>query len=102
MAENDIEILDGEVTGTIWEARNLKKIIDEENWKSVLLVTSAYHTKRSLWIFEEVLGKDVKIGSISSAMGKEITSPWIWWLSPGGWIDVAGEYVKFMVYWLYY
>lgn len=102
VAENDIEILDGEVTGTIWEARNLKKIIDEENWKSVLLVTSAYHTKRSLWIFEEVLGKDVKIGIISSSMGKEITSPWIWWLSPGGWTDVAGEYVKFMVYWLYY
>ncbi|MGI8669918.1 MAG: YdcF family protein [Aridibacter sp.] len=102
VAAADIEILKPDVTGTIWEARILKKKVEKEHWKSVLIVTSAYHTKRSLWIFEEVLGKDVKIGIVASPTGEQTPPPTIWWLSPKGWSYVAGEYVKFAVYWVYY
>ncbi len=102
VAENDIEILDGEVTGTIWEARNLKKKIQKDNLKSVLLVTSAYHTKRALWIVEKICGNDAKIGIVAVSVRDQTLPPWIWWLSVKGWTDVAGEYVKFFVYWVYY
>lgn len=102
VAENDIEILPGEVTGTIWEARNLEKKLAKENWKSVLLVTSPYHTKRALWIFEQVCGKNADIGIVSGFVGEQTLPPWIWWLSIRGWKDVAGEYVKIFVYWVYY
>lgn len=100
--ETDIEVLTDEVTGTIWEAKNLEKRIDKENWKSVLLVTSAYHTSRSLWVFQQVVGGDVKIGIESSPTGEETPPPWTWWLSARGWQVVAGEYVKFVLYWVYY
>lgn len=102
VAENDIEILADQVTGTIWEARNLHKKVEEDKLKSVVLVTSAYHTKRALQTFEEVLGSDVKIGIVSSPTGEQTPPPWTWWLSKRGWQVVAGEYVKFIVYWVYY
>ncbi len=98
----DIEILDAEVTGTIWEAWSLEKRLEKEDWKSVIIVTSAYHTKRSLWTFEKVLGTGTKVGIISSPTGEQTPPPSIWWLSPKGWNYVAGEYVKFVVYWMYY
>ncbi len=98
----DIEILDGEGLGTIWEAWNLQKKVEKDKLKSVLIVTSAYHTKRALWTFEEVLGKNVNIGIVASPTGEQTPPPEIWWLSPNGWKMVAGEYVKFIVYWAYY
>lgn len=102
VAESDIEILEDQVTGTIWEARNLRKKVEEGKLKSVVLVTSAYHTKRALQTFEEVVGSDVKIGIVSSPTGEQTPPPWTWWLSKKGWQVVAGEYVKFVVYWVYY
>ena len=102
VAEEDIEILDKQVTGTIWEARNLDTKLKQENWQKVLLITSAYHTRRALWTFEDVVGNDVEIGIVASPTGEETPPPWIWWLSQNGWQLVAGEYVKFVVYWLYY
>ena len=51
-AEN-IEILEPQVTGTIYEARVLAEKAKAENLQSVLLVTSAYHTRRALWAFEK-------------------------------------------------
>lgn len=102
VAEEDIEILEEQVTGTIWEARNLAAKLGRENWKSVLIITSAYHTKRALWTFEDVVESDVEIGVVSAPTGEETPPPWIWWLSSKGWGLVGGEYVKFIVYWVYY
>ncbi len=102
VAAEDIEILDSEVIGTIWEAWNLQKKSEKENLKSVLIVTSAYHTRRALWTFEKVLGKDVKIGIVASPTGEQTPPPGIWWLSTKGWQMVAGEYLKFLAYWVYY
>lgn len=102
VAEDNIEILEDQVTGTIWEARNLRKKVEENKLKSVVLVTSAYHTKRALQTFEETVGSDVKIGIVSSPTGEQTPPPWTWWLSKKGWQVVAGEYVKFIVYWVYY
>ncbi len=102
VAAGDIEILDEKVSGTIWEARNLQKKAKKENWKTILLVTSAYHTKRTLWTFEKVLGNSYEIGIVSAPPGEDTPPPQTWWLSPNGWNYVAGEYVKSTVYWVYY
>lgn len=102
VAEEDIEFLKPQVTGTISEARNLRTEIEKEHWQSVLIVTSAYHTKRSLRTFERVIGKDIRIGIVSAPTGNQTPMPSIWWLSPKGWRVVAGEYVKMFVYWIYY
>jgi uncharacterized SAM-binding protein YcdF (DUF218 family) len=101
--EEAIRILPGEVTGTDWEARALSLEIETSGLKSVLLVTSAYHSRRALWTFERFLaGKDVYIGIEHAPTGEQTPGPRFWWLSRKGWQMVAGEYVKSLVYWAYY
>ena len=103
-AEN-IEILPGEVTGTDWEAKALTRKIKESKLDSVLIVTSAYHTRRALWTFREILsesGAQAEIGIAHAPTGEQTPPIFTWWLSKKGWQMVAGEYVKSAAYWLYY
>ena len=103
-AEN-IEILTPKGSGTIYEAQLLRDKIKETDWKSILVVTSAYHTRRSLWTFERVFaesGLPTDFGIVSAPTGQQMPPPFYWWLSPFGWNVVAGEYVKTFYYWVYY
>jgi uncharacterized SAM-binding protein YcdF (DUF218 family) len=101
--EGAIEILPGEVTGTDWEARRLIQDMEHNELHSVLLVTSAYHSRRALWTFEKFLsGKGVEFGVEHPPPGDQTPLPGAWWLSRKGWSMVGGEYVKSAVYWAYY
>lgn len=98
-----IEILTPPVAGTIDEAKITRKLIGERNLHSILLVTSAYHTRRTLWIFEKILSDaNTLIGIEHAPTGQQTPPPFFWWLQPRGWNLVAGEYVKTVYYWLYY
>ena len=100
-----IEILPSIVESTHDEAILLEKTRAERNLKSVLLVTSGYHTRRTLRTFEKVLRVgDVafEIGIASPPTGLETPAPTRWWLSARGWSFVAGEYLKIVYYWLFY
>ena len=98
-----IEILQPQVAGTIYEAENLQKKIEDSNLKSVLLVTSAYHTRRTLWIFQKILAeKNVEVGIEHPPTGEQTPPPFYWWLKINGWELVAGEYVKTLGYWIFY
>ncbi len=102
---DNIEILDEKVGGTIDEALILQKKVGERQWKSVLLVTSAYHSRRVLQTFEKVFGENLlstEIGIAPAPTGVQTPPPFIWWLSPFGWQVVAGEYVKSLAYWVFY
>lgn len=96
-------VLPGRVAGTDEEAKSFASKAEELNVKSLLVVTSAYHTRRSLWTFEKILaGKSVEIGIDSPPPGDRTPGPWYWWLTPRGWQTVAFEYVKMTVYYAYY
>ena len=98
-----IVVLTGVVSGTDQEVQAIKPELDQRQIKSLLVVTSAYHTRRALRTFEKVLAdKDVKIGIAHPPAGVATPDPNYWWLSPSGWQMVAGEYVKSAVYYLYY
>ncbi len=100
-----IEILPEVVEGTNEEADSFTKIAQKHNLKSVLLVTSAYHSRRTLWIFEQAVLKNnlqVNLGLRSPPTGQQTPTPFIWWLSFRGWSAVGGEYVKMIYYWLFY
>ena len=100
-----IEILPGLVNGTNDEAKLLVEVSAQKKLKSVLLVTSAYHTRRALWTFERVLSRHnsaVIVGIKSSPNGQLMLSPFNWWLSRQGWQTVGEEYVKLAYYWLFY
>lgn len=99
VAPENIEILAARVSGTIDEAEALRGEIEQTNLKSILLITSAYHTRRSLWTFEKILeNKDVQIGIVSPPTGEQTPPPFLWWLTRKGWSLVAGEYVKIIYY----
>jgi len=50
-------------SGTIFDALHCRRKVLEKGFKSIIIVTSDYHTRRSLWSFERVFsGYPVKIG----------------------------------------
>jgi uncharacterized SAM-binding protein YcdF (DUF218 family) len=95
-----IEVLPQPVASTYDEARALKDYARSHNLRSLLAVTSAYHSRRALWTLRRVLADaSVEIGLQPVAPGTEETpAPAIWWLSARGWPSVAGEYVKLLYY----
>jgi uncharacterized SAM-binding protein YcdF (DUF218 family) len=67
--------------------------------KSLLVVTSPYHSRRALWVFRRILsGEGVAVGIEPVATGDQSPVPERWWLSRQGWNSVAPEYVKFPYY----
>lgn len=103
--ESAIEVLPEIVEGTNDEAILLAKTVRERNLKSILLVTSAYHTRRTLSVFEMVLRENIdltEIGIASPPTGLQTPSEFYWWLRPKGWQFVAGEYLKIVYYWVFY
>ena len=101
----NIEILEPQVTGTIYEARILSEKAKSANLKSVLIVTSAYHTRRAFSTFQRIFTENnqlTELGIVSPPTGEQTPPPFSWWLSANGWNFVAGEYVKSFVYWVYY
>lgn len=98
-----IEIIKPNGSGTIQEARIFDEKASSANWKSVLLVTSAYHTRRTLRTFENRLkDRNIVVGIAGAPVGRQTPLPDFWWLSARGWNFVAGEYVKSFYYWVYY
>ena len=98
-----ITVLPGTVSGTDDEAKRLAEEIAARPIGKVLIVTSAYHSRRALRTFEKILaGKNVEIGIAHPPTGEQTPNPNFWWLRPRGWQTVAGEYVKSAIYYLYY
>ena len=102
-----ITVLPPLVESTRDEAVLLAATARTENWQSILLVTSPYHTRRALWTTETALAQSnqsLQIGIETTPIGASANAPnavW-WWLAPKGWSAVAGEYLKFGYYWLFY
>lgn len=101
----NIEILAPPVSGTIYEARILTEKAKSANLKSVLIVTSAYHTRRAFSTFQKTFAENnqtTQLGIVAPPTGIQTPPPYRWWLSRFGWQIVAGEYVKSVGYWVYY
>lgn len=98
-----IEVLPQPVAGTHDEAVVVRQYAAAKGVRSLLVVTSAYHSRRALWTLRRVFaGSGVEVGLNAAPLGSGTPSPGAWWLSPRGWQLVAGEYLKFIYYWLHY
>jgi len=98
-----ITVLTDLVAGTDEEAKDLGRNLESYSIRSVIVVTSVYHSRRALWTFDRILAeKNVAIGMENAGMSDRTPNPNYWWLNPRGWQMVAGEYVKFIVYYAYY
>jgi uncharacterized SAM-binding protein YcdF (DUF218 family) len=96
-----IEALPEPVASTYDEAVRLRAYASERRVASVLVVTSAYHSRRALWTMRRVFGESgVRVGV--SPVALQTPAPSAWWLSMRGWRSVAPEYPKIIYYWLRY
>lgn len=93
-----IEVLPKLVEGTKDEADLLVETAQIRNLKSVLLVTSAYHSRRTFWIFQRTVLKN----NLSIEIGLQTPPKSFGWFSPNDWLFVSKEYVKMAYYWVFY
>lgn len=93
-----IEILPEPVRHTTDEAALAHAQAKKEHWRAILVVTSAYHTRRARFVWRDEFGDESKIVFYPVLTGEQTPSPAVWWFYPRGWMMVAGEYVKMMFY----
>lgn len=98
-----IRIVPGLASGTHDEALILKQYAVQQGLRSVLVVTSAYHSRRALRSLRQSFEwTGVTVGLETTPINSSTPSPGFWWLQPEGWRTVAGEYVKLVYYWFRY
>jgi uncharacterized SAM-binding protein YcdF (DUF218 family) len=97
--ESNTEVLAQPVSSTHEEAQVVRQYAEVHKLRSVLIVTSAYHSRRALWVFDRVFrDTGIQIGLVSVAPGDQSPRPATWWLSRRGWKFVPTEYVKMIYY----
>lgn len=98
-----IEIVPGVVSSTYDEIVRVREYAVEHKFRSILVVTSAYHSRRTWWTLCHVFrGSSVAIGLETAAPGKQSPWPTTWWLHRAGWQMVPVEYGKIVYYRLRY
>ncbi len=98
-----IEIIPQVVSSTYEEAVRLREYAVARGLRSVLVVTSAYQSRRALWTLRRVFeGSGVLIGLDAIPPGEQTPRPATWWWHALGWRMVAGEYLKFAYYRVHY
>ncbi len=93
----------GVVASTYEEAVRLREYAGAHGLKSILVVTSAYQSRRALWTFRRVFeGSGVAVGLDVVEPGEQAPRAALWWFSGLGWQLVPGEYAKLIYYWVRY
>lgn len=79
-----------------------KKLMQGNGFKSAIVVTTDWHSKRSKFIFDKVFaGSDIKL-TYANAPDDRIDSLKDWWKDSEKQQIVLTEWAKFIVYWLKY
>jgi len=98
-----IEFIRSPVNSTYDEALHLRDYAQSHGWHSIIVVTSAYQSRRARWTMARVFqDRGVMVGIDAAPPGEQSPSPAGWWCSSAGWKSVAGEYVKMIYYRLKY
>ena len=98
-----IRIVPGMASGTHEEAILIKDYASAQGLRSLLVVTSAYHSRRALRTLRQTfLDTGTTIGLEPVLPGSQTPPPAYWWLQFQGWRSVGVEYVKLVYYWLKY
>ncbi len=101
--ESKIQVVSDIALGTYEESLGVRDYASAHQLKRLLVVTSAYHTRRTLWSLRHACeGSGIEIGIDSPPPGWQTPAPSRWWWRRWGWKVVAGEYVKLIYYWMRY
>jgi len=85
-----------EVTNTWDEAQEVRNLVEQKGYKSVLLVTSKYHSRRAYLIFKDALKGKATVISVPSPY--DSSDPESWWKRDEDAKRVIMEYSKLLVY----
>ncbi|MBX3243174.1 MAG: YdcF family protein [Acidobacteria bacterium] len=99
--EEKIEILPDIVSGTDDEADALASYLEKDPLMSVLIITSAFHTRRAIWTFENTLTLrkiTANLGMTAPTPPKGMPPDAFWWLSREGLKVTISEYMKHLYY----
>jgi uncharacterized SAM-binding protein YcdF (DUF218 family) len=98
-----IEIIPQQVSSTYDEAVRVRDYAQGAGLKSVLIVTSPYHSRRALWVWQRVFRESgIHVGIDPAPAGEQSPPAATWWWHWRGWLSVAFEYPKLVYYWLNY
>jgi len=101
--ESKIQVVSDIALGTYEETLGIRDYATAHHLNRLLVVTSAYHTRRTLWSLRHASeGSGIEIGIDSPPPGWQTPAPSRWWWRRWGWKVVAGEYVKLIYYWMRY
>ena len=95
----DVAIIAPEAQSTYDEAMNLRRLVEERGWTSLVVVTDPFHTRRSARTFRTLL-PDTTVHM--SAAPNPDHDPIRWWRSEVGLISVLNELIKLGFYWVKY
>jgi len=100
---NKIEVVPGTVSSTYDEAVRLREYAEAKKLRSILIVTSAYQSRRALWIMSRAFrASKIDIGLEPVEPGEQSPQSVTWWRHKLGWQMVPGEYAKIVYYRLKY
>jgi len=86
-----------EANSTFEDAIIAREAVEREGYRSVLVLTSAYHTRRAAWAFDLVFASSgVAVGVIP--VSEFYMDSNRWWAAPYGRRAVIGEYAKLLLY----
>lgn len=78
-------------------ALNTHAIFTDNNFNSVILVTSGYHQRRSELEFKK---ENTNITVLNHPLLKDKDWSYLWWLTPRGWWLAGGEIVKIIIFYV--
>jgi uncharacterized SAM-binding protein YcdF (DUF218 family) len=100
--EKNIDVSMEPILGTYHEAWVVRSYCETHQIRSIVIVTSGYHSRRALWTFRHVFnGSGIEVNIDPVEAGIETPAPATWWLKSFGWEMVPKEYAKLCCYWLW-
>ena len=95
----NVEVVTPPVDSTWDEATVLRDYARIHNLRSILIVTSSYHSRRALFTFRNFFADtDTQVGIDPVETGIQTPRPATWWLHQRGWELVLVEYLKLIYY----
>ena len=92
-----IPSLTGGATSTFDEAYDTLSYAQSKNWKRIIIVTDAFHTRRALHAYEKVFeGSEIEVQV--SAAGNDVFDESNWWKTDRGISSYVLETIKYPVY----
>jgi uncharacterized SAM-binding protein YcdF (DUF218 family) len=101
LSEDRILTAPGLVESTVAEARAARRLAEERGFRSLIIVSDSFHTRRARLIFQdEFKGSGIRI-SVRPAEQSQY-DPDRWWKTSEGLNTTWNEYAKLIVFWLGY